>query len=53
MRTLRLALAVAALAAAALLPAVPAAACHQPVAPVVVHTPWGSYEVFAGIQIPC
>lgn len=41
-------LAVAALATAALLPAVPAAACHQPVAPIEVGPVY-----FPGIQIPC
>ena len=40
--------AVAALAAAALLPAVPASACHEPVAPITV----GPVH-FPGIYIPC
>ncbi|HEV2891352.1 MAG TPA: hypothetical protein VGX28_13350 [Frankiaceae bacterium] len=41
-------LAAAALAAVAVLPAVPASACHQPVAPFEV----GPVS-FPGVQIPC
>lgn len=44
--------AVAALAAAALLPAVPASACHEVVAPVWVDTPVGPVG-FGGVYIPC
>ena len=44
--------AVAALAAAALLPAVPASACHEVVAPIWADTPVGPVG-FAGIYIPC
>lgn len=44
--------AVAAIAAAALLPAVPASACHEVVAPVWIDTPAGEVG-FAGIYIPC
>ena len=46
-------LAAAALASAALLPAVPASACHEVVAPIVVDTPAGPVHVFPGIYIPC
>jgi len=45
--------AVAALAAAALLPAAPASACHEVVPPIVLDTPAGPVRVFPGIYIPC
>ena len=44
--------AAAALAAAALLPAAPASACHEVFPPVWVDTPAGPVG-FAGIVIPC
>ena len=50
-KTLRVTVA-AALAAAALLPALPASACHEVVAPIWVDTPAGRVG-FAGIYIPC
>lgn len=44
--------AVAALATAAMLPAVAASSCHEVVAPVWVDTPAGRVG-FPGIYIPC